>query len=158
MQGGVPRDDNDVSVTGEEGSVQRAGDKRPQGAAGESVVFEDPADEESRLRDGGGKGDGEVGVKLALGTEDGREESNERADIRQACGVVLHAAAKRGEVMHGAFTPAEEFLEALSQAEFLVGRDGDGAAEGINDHASVSDALRWKLSFLVAEPQAEFVS
>jgi hypothetical protein len=78
MQRGVPRDDNDVSVTsvtGEEGSVERAGDKGPQGAAGESVVFEDPANEESRLRDGGGEGDGEVGVKLVLGTEDGRKRA-----------------------------------------------------------------------------------
>jgi hypothetical protein len=52
--------------------------------------------------------------------------------------------------MDRAFTSAEKFLEALGQTEFLAWRDGDGAAKGVNDHASVGDVLGWKLSFLVA--------
>ena len=56
------------------------------------MILEDPADEDGRLRDGGGEGDGAVGVELALGTEDGGEKCHERADIREASGVVLDPA------------------------------------------------------------------
>ncbi len=66
---------------------------------------------------------------------------------------VLHAAAEGGEVMHRAFTPVEKFLEALGQMEFLVWRDGDGAADGVNDHASVGDALGWSCRFSSLSPE-----
>ena len=77
------------------------------------MVLEDPADEHGRLRDGGGEGDGVVGVELALGTEDGGEECHERAarDVRKASGVVLDPAPQGGKVMDRAFASVEKFLE-----------------------------------------------
>ena len=59
--------------------------------------------------------------------------------------------------MNRAFAPVEETLQALGEAELLVGRDGDSAAIGIHDHAGVRDALRRQLSLVVAEAQAEVV-
>ncbi len=64
---------------------------------------------------------------------------------------MLDPAPEGGKVMDRAFASAEKLLETLGQAEFLVRRDGDGAAVGVNDHASVSDSLGWKLSLLVAK-------
>ena len=75
------------------------------------MILEDPADEDGRLRDGGGKGDSAVGVEFALGAEDGGEECHERADVRETGGVVLDPAPQGGEVMDRAFASVEKFLE-----------------------------------------------
>ena len=137
-------------TTASERSSSRAAASKARTPA-EGVVLEDPADEHGRLGNGAGKGDGVVGVEFALGAEDGREKGHERADVREARGVVLDPAAEGGKVMDRAFASAEKFLKTLGQAEFLVLRDGDGAPVGVNNLASVSDSLGWKLSLLVAE-------
>jgi hypothetical protein len=52
--GGVPADDHhpgDGDVSGQEGSVERAGDWGPQGAASLSILLKDTADEYSGLAD-----------------------------------------------------------------------------------------------------------
>ncbi len=69
VKGGVPRDGGDAGRAGftrEEGRVKRARDERPEGAAAEGVFFEDAADEDSGLVDGGGQGDSAVVVGLVL--------------------------------------------------------------------------------------------
>ncbi len=70
---------------------------------------------------------------------------------------MLVAAAERGEVVDRALAPVEKTFQALGEAEFLLRRNGDSAAESVNDHARVRDALRRQLSLVVTEAQAEVV-
>ncbi len=67
------------------------------------------------------------------------------------------AAAERGEVVRRALPPAEKLLEAAGEAKLLLRRDGDGAAESVDDHAGVRDALGRELALLIAETQTEVV-
>ncbi len=57
MEGGrVPGDDSDVGVAGfasQEGGVERAGNKGPEGAAHDRIVLEHAADKQRRLPDDG---------------------------------------------------------------------------------------------------------
>ncbi len=91
MKGGVPRDGGDAGRAGfarEEGRVERARDERPEGAAAEGVFFEDAADEDRSLVDGGGQGDGAVVAGLILRADDGGDEGHKGQDVGYAGGVV----------------------------------------------------------------------
>ncbi len=73
MYGGVPSDDDDVGVAGmagQEGIVEGAGDRRPQGPAGLSVVLKHSPDEDGGL--GGDQCQENRGlvVTLLVGTND----------------------------------------------------------------------------------------
>ena len=130
-----------ASFARKEGGVQGARDERPQGAAGVGVVLKYAADEDGSLGDGRRESDDAVGVELALRAQIRREERHERADVGKAGGVVLDATAEGGEIVDRALAPVEETFQAFSEAELLLGRNGDSASIGIHDHARVRDAL-----------------
>jgi hypothetical protein len=158
--GSVPRDDSDVGVASfasQEGGVERAGNKGPEGAADYRVVLEHAADKQRRLPDDGREWDDRVVVSVPFSAEDRREESGEGEDIGEAARVMLNTAAKRGEERHGAFAAVEEVLQEGGEAQMFLWWYGDGAQESINHDASVGDTLRRVLTFVVAKAQAERV-
>jgi hypothetical protein len=52
---------------------------------------------------------------------------------------------------------SKELLEAASQAELLLGRDRDGAAGSVDNHAGLRDTLGRELALFVIEAEAEVV-
>jgi hypothetical protein len=96
-------------------------------------------------------GDRAVVVWLSLRAEEGGEEKY----VWQADGVVLQTAPEGGDVVRRGAQEGEELLKAGGQAGLLLGRDGEGMAEGVHDDARVGDALRGLLPLLVAESQAQ---
>ena len=71
---------------------------------------------------------------------------------------MLDATAKGGEVREGGFPEVEETLEEARKAGLLLRRNGDGAVEGVDDHASIRDTLGGELALVVAEAEAELLS
>ena len=71
---------------------------------------------------------------------------------------MLDATAKGGEVREGGFPEVEETLEEARKAGLLLRRNGDGAVEGVDDHASVRDTLGGELALVVTEAEAELLS
>ncbi len=76
---GVPCDNDDMGRAGlasEEGSVERAGDEGPEGAASVGKLLEDTADEDGSLGHNWRKGGRAVVVRILFGADDGGEESD----------------------------------------------------------------------------------
>jgi hypothetical protein len=70
---------------------------------------------------------------------------------------VLDATAERGEVREGGFPEVKDTLEEACKSGLLLRGNGDGAVEGVDDHAGVRDTLGGELALVVAEAEAELV-
>jgi hypothetical protein len=71
---------------------------------------------------------------------------------------VLDAASQRGKLGERSLPAIEKILKESRQLCFLVGGDGQGAEEGVHDHAGVCYTLGRVLAFVVAQAEAEFGS
>ncbi len=104
-------------------------------------IFEDAADEDCGLVDGGGQGDGAVVVGLIFCADDGGDKGHKGQDVGYAGGVVLDSSAKGGEFSEGAFAEIEEGFEEGCEAVLLFRWYGEGSDESVHDHAGEGDAL-----------------